>query len=301
MPATSDRSRETHGTADTTHATPSGGLSGRRESGGIWIVVSLALSVFVAAALVVALDVPFLDAYLLAGLIVLLPGLGVAQARAARQPRDLARIPAYASSAMAISALGGLSLTVGLLGTEPARLGLSTLPAGRFWAVTMALLVGTGLVIASAQIARRSFGLEESPLLSALLPTTPGEKRAFAGLSLVAGLGEEIAYRGYAIFALGAIVGGPWAAAALSSLAFGAVHAYQGAVGVVRTAVLGMVLAVPVVLFGSLWPSVMVHIVIDLVGGLWLGPRMVARPSSIEVPWDMAADGATVGRVAAEL
>jgi membrane protease YdiL (CAAX protease family) len=298
MPATSERSEASRRAAGATARAS----RGRWESGGPWIALSLVLSFVAAGVLIVALDVPFLDAYLLAALMVLLPGLGVAQTRATGQPGLVVdRIHAYASSALAISALGGLSLIVALQGGGPASPSLASLPAGTFWGVTAALLAAAGLVIALAQVARKSLGLEESPLLAALLPRTSREKRAFAGLSLVAGLGEEMAYRGYAIPALAAIFGGPWVAAVLTSLAFGAVHAYQGALGVVRTAVLGMVLAVPVVLFGSLWPSVVVHIAIDLVGGLWLGPRVVARSSSLGPSRELVGDRTAASHAPAEL
>lgn len=69
-------------------------------------LAALLVSLMVVVALLTALDAPLLDAGLLAGLMILLPGLGLAQARGTRQLTDAERIPAYASSALAISALG---------------------------------------------------------------------------------------------------------------------------------------------------------------------------------------------------
>ena len=68
-----------------------------------------------------------------------------------------------------------------------------------------------------------------------------------------------------------------WIAAGLSSVAFGVLHAYQGSVGILRTALIGFVLAVSVLMTESLVPGIMAHALIDLIAGLVIGPRMVTR------------------------
>ncbi len=84
-----------------------------------------------------------------------------------------------------------------------------------------------------------------------------------------------MAYRGYAIAVLAPIVGNVWGAAVLSSCVFGLLHAYQGALGVVRTCLLGLCLAASFILSGSLWPAIIAHAAVDLIGGLVLGERML--------------------------
>jgi membrane protease YdiL (CAAX protease family) len=57
-------------------------------------------------------------------------------------------------------------------------------------------------------------------------------------------------------------------AAVLSSLVFGILHAYQGWLGIVRTALLGMILAASFVVSGSLWPAIIAHALLDVLVGL---------------------------------
>ena len=95
-------------------------------------------------------------------------------------------------------------------------------------------------------------------------------------LSLAAGLGEEIVYRGYLLAVLAPLFDGPWTAALVSSMAFAVLHAYQGPVGIVRSGLLGFLFAAAFLLHGSLWPVIAVHAGVDLVSGLVLGPRMLA-------------------------
>jgi membrane protease YdiL (CAAX protease family) len=139
---------------------------------------------------------------------------------------------------------------------------------------TLATLAAAAALVGMVEAVRRGLGLAESDLLTRLLPRTPRERTLFAGLTLVAGWGEEVAFRGYAIPALAPLLGGGWGAAAFTSAVFGVLHAYQGPVGIVRAGLLGLILAVPFLVLGNLWPSVAAHVVIDLVGGLWLGPRL---------------------------
>lgn len=262
---------------------PSGEV-GRGKAIGVragWIAkLGVGLAIGLVALLMGALGVGFPSAMLLAGLLVLLPVLGFAQARIVPPPGAVRRMSAYASSALTILVIGALSFGAGMVDGGTERLGLGTVPPRTFLTAILGILVAAVVVITGAELTRRKLGVSESTLLATLLPRTPAERRAFAGLSLVAGLGEELAYRGYALPALVAIAVNPWAAAALTSAAFGMVHAYQGVLGVIRTATLGMVLAVPLVLLDSLWPSIVAHVVIDLVGGLWLGPRMLAEPAA---------------------
>jgi len=113
-------------------------------------------------------------------------------------------------------------------------------------------------------------GRRESAILRELLPRSGPERGVFVLLSLTAGLCEELAYRGYAITAL-APVAGSAGAALLTSLVFGILHGYQGLLGVVRTAIVGGILAWGFLASGSLLPAIIAHALIDLVAGLALG------------------------------
>jgi len=152
---------------------------------------------------------------------------------------------------------------------SPAKVGLAGLPpvAGVAWSAgTLAvLLLGAGLF----SLLHKLLGRGESPDVLHLIPETRGERWLFVGLALTAGITEEFIYRGIALTTLMRLPGldspsGPWLAATLVALAFGLGHGYQDGVGMVRAGVLGFVLAVPMLLTGSLLPGMAAHAVIDL-------------------------------------
>jgi membrane protease YdiL (CAAX protease family) len=220
-------------------------------------------------------ELPFLDAAFLGALITVLPTLAIAQIGLAEGAR-VERVPAYVASALTISALALAAAALGYRrgGWEAIGLGAFPLREWAFWSAG-ALAVAAGVILA-IHVARREAQIPESPLLKELIPRTPREKWIFAGLSLAAGVGEEVAFRGYALTSFGDFLGGPWGAALFTSVVFGLLHAYQGPVGMARTTLLGFVLAASFVVTGSLWPAVTAHVALDLLGGLLWGDRLTA-------------------------
>ena len=103
-----------------------------------------------------------------------------------------------------------------------------------------------------------------------LIPHTAAEKGVFAGLSISAGICEEVAFRGFLLAALTSATGSAITALAVSSIVFGVMHSHQNPGGAARASVLGGVLAIPLIATGSLLPSIAAHALIDLAGGLWL-------------------------------
>ena len=146
------------------------------------------------------------------------------------------------------------------------------------WALVV-VVAGLGLML-GFRVLGDALGAKESETLLQLLPRTTGERLGFAALSVIAGLGEEIVFRGYALSALAGVTGVA-AAGVVTSLAFGVLHAYQGALGVVRTAALGGLLAWSFVAAGSIWPVVTAHAVLDLLGGLVLADRLMVGADGI--------------------
>ena len=218
----------------------------------------------------------WLDALFLAALIELLPVLAVIQVDLAR---DLAaeRAQAYVTSAVTILILGVSSLALGwrLVGME--RMGLRIEPE-RIYVMSW----GAGILVLGAAtlwlflVLRKRCGWSESRLVRELLPVTRRENGLYAGLSLCAGFGEELAYRGYAIPAV--IVAGASApvALALTSGAFAVLHSYQGVLGVVRTGVVGVIMGAVFLHTGSLWPPMVAHVVIDLAVGFVFADKLVS-------------------------
>ena len=214
---------------------------------------------------------------LLGVLLVIAPIYGVAQLSLAKRHMELPRISVYTSSGVVIFVVGAAGATVGWIGSGPAALGLAPVAPGPFVAWTVALVaVVLGIMVLFRWIARAA-GLRDSPFLARLLPKTRRERACFASLAFVAGTGEEIAYRGYAMSALGAMSVGPWVAAAATSVAFGLLHSYQGVRGVVTTGVAGFVFAASFILTGSIWSAIAAHIAIDLVAGLVLGEKLLTH------------------------
>jgi membrane protease YdiL (CAAX protease family) len=109
----------------------------------------------------------------------------------------------------------------------------------------------------------------ETDVLRAVLPETPREKTIFVAVAATAGFCEEMLYRGFAITRLALLTGGVWSAALMAVIAFSAGHFYQGAIGVWRAGLLGIVLAVAFILTGSLVPGMIAHFLIDALAGLW--------------------------------
>ena len=98
-----------------------------------------------------------------------------------------------------------------------------------------------------------------------LLPRTPSERRWFAAVAVTAGVTEEVFYRALALTVLLAVLpGGRWPALVVAALAFGLGHAYQGAVGVVGTAVAALGLGLLYLDTGSLLPGMVLHALVDL-------------------------------------
>jgi len=116
--------------------------------------------------------------------------------------------------------------------------------------------------------------------VAAISPRKASELPAFFGVSLTAGFCEELLFRGFLIWALQPLVG-LWLAAVLSALLFGAAHAYQGLDGVIRTGLFGLVFTAIVLLTRSLWPAIVLHAVVDAMGGVlaWLVLRDPVPPA----------------------
>ena len=70
-----------------------------------------------------------------------------------------------------------------------------------------------------------------------------------------------------------------------SSLAFGLVHAYQGKLGIVVTALIGVIFGLAVLQTGALLPVMLAHTLIDLIAGLWV-PEAFLGPDPDRGPRD---------------
>ncbi len=228
------------------------------------------------AAAALLLDLGLLDTLALPAFLLLLPTLAVAQLPLIGKER-LERMAVYLASGTTILVLGGMALLLGHWGVGLAALGLQGLPMGDFLLWTGGL-TGAGVLLALLfRPLERWISGGPPPFLLHLLPRTSEERATFAGLSMAAGWGEELVYRGYVPALLLAVGMDPWGAFGVSAVSFGLLHAYQGPVGILRTAVMGLLLALPVIFTGSLFPAMAAHALYDVLAGLVLGPTLLGR------------------------
>jgi membrane protease YdiL (CAAX protease family) len=211
-------------------------------------------------------------------LIVVVPVLGRRRYRQLKldlQTDPNARLRYYRNSIIREWILVGVVLVIGLMsGYSWRALGLPTSSLFRFnagWTFYFLFIFVVGFVVGTALLHRRTAKEKTgmaAPLRGAvqLLPRSRTERSAFVGVALTAGICEEILYRGFGIYFV------HWAlpkaslsvAVVLTSLAFGAAHAYQGWLGVGTTALLGLLLGVIVAATGTLIVAMIVHALIDL-------------------------------------
>jgi uncharacterized protein len=219
--------------------------------------------------LLFAAGVTLLDSIVLAVLLAALPAFALAQLPLVADT-PIERLPAYWGSIATLWLIGTACWLVGTREGGPSAIGVSWPGAGGLVGWSLGLtLAGLATMLVFRSVAAVA-GARESEMVRQLLPRTPRERGVFALLSVAAGVGEELAYRGYAIPLLATVMGVP-AAVALTSVVFGILHGYQGLLGTVRTTVMGGVLAWGFLASGSLLPAILAHTLIDLVAGLLLG------------------------------
>ena len=117
-----------------------------------------------------------------------------------------------------------------------------------------------------------------------LAPHNPDESRMFDAVSFTAGVCEEILYRGILLTLVAGWLGTPLAAI-LTSVAFGAGHAYQGFRGIVKTSLVGGVMALLAIFSGSLFIAILLHWTIDATSGRMLG-------AAAQLPTESSLDAA---------
>jgi len=156
-------------------------------------------------------------------------------------------------------------------------LGLTAPVSWRLWCSAMLVLAALALYLPTIAKVAKASGSRKASLrtrfgsAAAMLPSTPAELAWFVALSLTAGACEEFVFRGYLMWFVHPFLG-LWGAAAASCSAFALAHAYQGAAGIIKTGLLGALMAVIVIATGSLLPAIALHALIDVAAGVvaWL-------------------------------
>jgi hypothetical protein len=159
-------------------------------------------------------------------------------------------------------------------GRPATAVGLGVPRGWAFWiGAIVAIGLGTALgrqvaTVRSSAEARAQVLKQPNGVPALMVPRDSTERRLWMGLSLTAGLCEEVLYRGFLIWYLMTLLPG-MAAAFLSAVVFGVAHQYLGwGVGVLRATIVGLVLGVAYRVTGTLWVPIVLHAVVDVTSGL---------------------------------
>ena len=151
----------------------------------------------------------------------------------------------------------------------PAALGLVAPSGTGFWLGVALLVAATGYLYRAWRQARRSSSEDRTKVVESLgdlrhfLPHTRREYVSIVGLSITAGIVEEIIYRGFVFWYLVQYMP-MWAVVIVSAIAFGLGHSYQGIVGVRRVMLIGLAFGAYYLLTGSIWLPIAAHIMLDI-------------------------------------
>lgn len=185
-----------------------------------------------------------------------------------------------------------LLLALVIAGIHQRRAFLATALRGR--AHTLAQSLGQGVAVyfcGFVAMALVSLSLLKTPLahqhneafILALLPRTPMQFLLWFGVSLTAGICEELIFRGYLLQQLVAWTGRPVISTLLAAALFGSVHLYEGLGAILPLAALAVVYGfVAYRLRGDLRAVIVAHTLQDfLVGFLGLARPFLERQSHL--------------------
>jgi hypothetical protein len=168
--------------------------------------------------------------------------------------------------------LAALGIAWWLLGRPTTDLGFRNLEGVQLRRGASALLVMIVVLVVSWFRIKRLGSEEKEKYIDGLgqmvhfLPKTDRDFRYFVGLSITAGIVEEIVFRGFVLWYLGSFM--PlWAAVGVSSVSFGLGHVYMGIGAGVRAGLVGLAFAIYYILTGSIWFPILAHATFDILQG----------------------------------
>ncbi len=136
--------------------------------------------------------------------------------------------------------------------------------------VLLAGLFLAGSIVAMRPLWRDAVARRE-PRVQLSMPSDAAERRLWVGVSVAAGIGEEISYRGVMYTLLLRLAGDPLTAALGAAAVFGASHIVQGWKAVGITAVFALAAQALALYSGSLYLAMAWHVGYDVVAGFTYG------------------------------
>ena len=137
-------------------------------------------------------------------------------------------------------------------------------PALWIWLISVGYMAFIGLRL---QGVWKKMSAERKKSARRLLPENPYHLRYWVPISFLAGIGEEIAFRGVAFGVLRDLSGSTEFAILICVLAFAFAHMLQGWRGVLGTGVIALVMHFVVYATGGLYLAMAVHVAYDLIVG----------------------------------
>lgn len=199
---------------------------------------------------------------------ILLPGLAIyGRTRFTDINKPLPnRLRHFQSTALSLLLLPVLSLAVAQL----QWIHLFRAPAAMLPAIAAGLLLYAAAVLWMWPRWRRAVE-RRARVVHLFMPANKTELSWWLVVSVLAGVGEEITWRGVQTALIGALVGDYWLAAFISALSFGLAHFVQGWKSAAVIVVFGIGFQFLVWLSSSLCVAMVFHVVYDITAGLAYG------------------------------
>ncbi|HYN06636.1 MAG TPA: CPBP family intramembrane glutamic endopeptidase [Vicinamibacterales bacterium] len=140
--------------------------------------------------------------------------------------------------------------------------------------ILFSLPVGAALCALAVLLMRprwRKAVAQRKRVVQLFMPQTPAERNWWLAVSVLAGISEEITWRGVQSTLLAAMVGSPWLAVLLCAVMFGAAHLTQGWKSAGIIVLFGLGFQALVWVSGSLYVPMIVHAAYDIIAGLTYG------------------------------
>lgn len=191
----------------------------------------------------------------------------------ARRPlaaRQKPRVLIYAGSAANLVLIGAITGIIDIYrGSKTIHAFGWTMSLPQFVAWSLGLSIVSILISLGILALRRKLNRPPSAIVMSLLPETGFERAVFLLLCLLVGFVEEFLFRGFAFFTITGLTTSAGLAAAIVTISFALQHGIQDGIGIIRAFVLGILLLIPVVITGSLLPSIIAHSIVDMFSGLY--------------------------------
>lgn len=199
---------------------------------------------------------------------VLLPAFVVRAARRGKSsaPPLASRVRYFTTTAFVCAVLGLVSmLTAGALD-------LTMFPARRPPPIALPAALAVYAIAVAFMRPRWRRAVRERPRqVQYFLAVSPLERALWIAVSVLAGVWEEVTWRGVQPILLAHVLGSEEAAVLVCAILFGVVHATQGWRSAALIVVLALGFHVLVLLTGSLYAAMAVHVAYDITAGFMMG------------------------------